>query len=127
MNTSRRGFLKALGALGAGLIVAPIEPLIVPERKKIWVVGAQLERAPAKTFWFDEVIWSRVGSEEFLARKQLQDLAQHAALNDKQQLMTALARRSIPARQGLTILPADEPRPHTIGWVMESLASSSYL
>ena len=44
-NVSRRGFLKSLAALGAGLIIEPaIEPLIVePPRQKIWQVGAQLE------------------------------------------------------------------------------------
>lgn len=45
IDASRRGFLKGLGALGAGLIVEPmIEPLIVVPERKIWVVGAQLER-----------------------------------------------------------------------------------
>src|SRR5262245_33504779 len=36
---NRRGFLKALSAFGAGLLIEPAAELIVPERK-IWVVGA---------------------------------------------------------------------------------------
>ena len=42
MNTTRRGFLKAFGALGAGLLVEPVVELVLPERK-IWAVGADLK------------------------------------------------------------------------------------
>lgn len=44
MNTNRRGFLKALGALSACLLVEPAAQLLVPERK-IWAVGADFRAA----------------------------------------------------------------------------------
>lgn len=44
MNTNRRGFLKALGALGAGFLIEPAAELLAPE-KKIWVVGADFRPA----------------------------------------------------------------------------------
>ena len=42
---NRRGFLKALGVFSAGLLVEPAAELLVPERKKIWAVGADLSPA----------------------------------------------------------------------------------
>ena len=41
---NRRGFLKTLGALGAGVLIEPVAELLVPERK-IWAVGADLRPA----------------------------------------------------------------------------------
>lgn len=41
---NRRGFLKAFGAFGAGLLAEPAIELLIPERK-IWVVGADLRPA----------------------------------------------------------------------------------
>ena len=44
---NRRGFLKALSAFGAGLLIDPAAELLVPERK-IWVVGADFKTRVAR-------------------------------------------------------------------------------
>jgi hypothetical protein len=56
-STSRRGFLKSLGAaLATGFVADPVTKLLVPERK-IWAVGAQLssERDRSKPANFSQL------------------------------------------------------------------------
>lgn len=115
INSSRRSFLKSLGALGAGLIVEPmIEPIIVVPERKIWVVGAQLERLP-DAIWAQGELTRDVLTLDAL-EQQLTALIRH---EDQPWLENALRhfvdgaqpqqwlRR--PPRQEITILPADEP------------------
>jgi hypothetical protein len=45
MTTTRRSFLKSLGAVAVGFMADPVIELLVPEPNKIWVVGAQLTNA----------------------------------------------------------------------------------
>lgn len=98
----RRSFLRSLGALGAGLIIAPvIEPLIVPERKKIWVVGARLESPPAliTTRWTQDgwvIAASDIGSEEQALVGQIEEMVHQ----DTAELLHKVMREMVLKRGG---------------------------
>jgi len=72
-STNRRGFLRALGALSAGLLVEPlVEPIIVVPERKIWVVGAQLQSSSRDEIFTLSLSEQRQGIiAEYIRRERL--------------------------------------------------------